>query len=599
MGYCSAPTADWLNGHCSTYINIGGIHMNGNQLPDQLPLEDFIALPDTIPLIFRNESSGSEAFRQAHNIRKGTVLNGIYSIDYVHQDEADSITAEIGSDETGMFPIVLGLLDQQNLRAAGILQVQRHPYLDLRGRGTLVGFIDTGIDYTKDAFRYEDGTSKIKYIWDQSIRGNAPEGYYFGTEYTEEEINDALRTGDPWASVPHRDTVGHGTFLASVAAGRGDGEYIGAAPEAEIIAVKMKRAGAFHYEQFLIPERQENAYLSSDLMLGVHYILSKAEELGRPVVICIAIGSNLGGHSGFNPTEEYLTSVSGINGVAVVCAAGNESQTRHHTNGTLAGSGTSQNVELAVGAMAEDIYLSLWNGASDRIAVSLTSPTGEIIPKIPVRPGASYSANLILEKSRVLVEYHLPLRVSGDQFTRIKIFNPTPGIWTITVHGEIVLQGAFHFWLPLTGFIDPDTMFLTPTPNFTIVVPASATGVITCGAYAGNNNSLYYNSSWGPIRRPMMAPDFVAPGVDVGGMFPSGFGQMSGTSVAAAITAGACALMLQWGIVEDNETVLNTERIKAYLIRGCDRDMFTEYPNAQWGYGRLNLYNTMNVMRPL
>jgi len=573
--------------------------MNGPQLPGEMPLADFIALPDTIPLILRDGSLGSKAFRQSHSIREGTALDGEYFIDYVDRGEADSIMEEVGSDELSIFPIVLGILDQQNLDAAGILQVQRNPYLDLQGRGTLIGFIDTGIDYTIDAFQYEDGTSKIKYIWDQTIRGNAPQGFYFGTEYSQAQINSALRTETPWMAVPHRDTVGHGTFLASVAAGRESGEYIGAAPEAEIIAVKLKRAQPFHYEQFLVPEWQENAFLSSDLMLGVRYILSKADELGRPVVICLAIGSNFGGHSGHDPLEEYLTRISSINGVAVVCAAGNESQARHHTNSRLLSNGESQNVELSAEEQAEDIYLSLWSGGSDRIAVSLTSPTGEIIPKIPVRPRAKYTANLVLERSVVAVEYHLPLRASGNQFTRIKIFHPTPGIWTITVHGEIILDGEYHLWLPLTGFTGPNTMFLTPTPYYTIVVPASATGVITCGAYDSRNNSLYFNSSWGPTRRPMIAPDLVAPGVGVGGVFPTGYGQMSGTSASAAITAGACALMLQWGIVDDNETALNTERIKAHLIRGCIRDIFVEYPNAQWGYGRLNLYHTLSIMRPL
>ena len=573
--------------------------MNGNQLPDEMLLEDFIALPDTIPLIIRDGFLGSEEFRQSHNIRRGTVIDGEYSIDYVNRDEADGIVAEIGSDELSMFPIVLGVLDQQNLDAAGITQVQRHPYLDLRGRGTLIGFIDTGIDYTKDAFQYEDGTSKIKYIWDQTVRGDAPQGFHFGTEYSADQINSALKTENPWTVVPHRDTVGHGTFLASVAASRENGEYIGAAPDAEIIAVKLKRAGQFHYEQFLIPNSQENAFLSSDIMLGVRYIINKADELGRPVAICIAVGSNFGGHSGHDPMEEYLTRISSVNGVAIVCAAGNESQAKHHTNNRLSSSDESQNVELSVGDGAGDIYLSLWSGASDRIAVSITSPTGEIIPKIPVRPGATYTANLVLERSRVTVEYHLPLRASGNQFTRIRIINPTPGIWTITVYGEIVLDGEYHFWLPLTGFIDPDTIFLTPIPNYTIVVPASATGVITCGAYDSRNNSLYINSSWGPTRRPMMAPDLVAPGVNVGGVFPTGYGQMSGTSVSAAITAGACALMLQWGIVDDNETALNTERIKAHLIRGSVRDISIEYPNVQWGYGKLQMYNTLSIMRPL
>jgi len=406
-----------------------------------------------------------------------------------------------------------------------------------------------------------------------------------------------LRSENPQTVVPHRDTVGHGTFLASIAASRESGNYIGAAPDAEIIAVKLKRASPFHYEQALIPEWQENAYTASDFMLGVEYIIRKADELGHPVVICVAVGSTFGGNSGHSTIERYLSRISSINGVAVVCAAGNESQGGRHTNGKFIRNGESKNFDLSVGQRAEDFYLSLWNNAPDLIAVSITSPTGEIIPKIPVRQGASYTANLVLERSRVTIDYFLPAKISGDQFTRIRILQPTPGIWTITVHGEIVLNGEYHLWLPLSGFIDPDTSFLIPNPNYTIVLPASATGVITCGAYDSQNNSLYTNSSWGPTRGAMISPDFVAPGVNVGGIFPSGYGHMSGTSVSAAITAGACALMMQWGIVDGNETALTTARIKAYLIRGCDRDFFMTYPNAQWGYGKLNLLNTLHSMR--
>jgi hypothetical protein len=72
---------------------------------------------------------------------------------------------------------------------------------------------------------------------------------------------------------------------------------------------------------------------------------------------------------------------------------------------------------------------------------------------------------------------------------------------------------------------------------------------------------------------------------------------MSGTSAAAAITAGACALMLQWGIVQGNDTSLSTYQIRAYLIRGCKRNPLMLYPNTQWGYGALDLIQTFNLMR--
>ena len=573
--------------------------MDESQLLEGMSLEEFIALPDTISLIIRDGSLASEAFSQRHNILTGTALSGDYRINYVNRRQVDGMAIESGENLLSILPIVFGLLDQQSLDAAGIMQAQRHPFLDLRGRGTLLGFVDTGIDYTQRDFQYENGSSKIKYIWDQTIGGNAPEGFYLGTEYSEEQINRALQSENPLEIVPHRDTAGHGTFLASVAAGRENGEYVGAAPEAEIIAVKLKKAEPFFYERYLIPEWQENAFTSSDLLLGIQYIINKAEELGRPVSICIAVGSNMGGHDGFSVTEDFLTRISNTTGIAVACAAGNESQARHHATGRLINSGETQNIELLVGDQAEDIYITLWNGASDRIAVSIRSPTGELVPKIPVRSGSSYSSDLVMEQTRVTIEYYLPIRGSGDQFTIIKMKNPTQGIWTIMVHGEIVLDGIFHSWLPITGFIDPGTVFLTPSPNYTIVTPATAVGVTTCGAYDSRNNSLYTASSWGPTRLPMISPDLVAPGVNVGGLYPTGYGSMSGTSVSAAITAGAGALMLQWGIVHGNEISLTSNRIRANLIRGCIRSESGEYPNPQWGYGRLNLFNALNIIRPM
>jgi len=561
-----------------------------------MSLENFIALPDTIPLINRGGLLANDAFRNEHNIRRGMALTGGYYIDYVSRLQIDNITASIGTDLLTVFPIVLGLLEQQDLEEAGIMQVQKHPHLDLRGQGVLIGLVDTGIDYTKSTFQYEDGTSKIKYIWDQTIMGTPPEDFYFGTEYSEEQINKALQSGNPWETVPHRDTVGHGTFLASVAAGREREGHVGAAPDAEIIAVKLKRAGDFFYERFLIPEWQENAYTASDFMLGIQYIIDKAIQLNRPVAICIAIGSNLGGHDGLTPTEEYLSRISNIPGIAMVCAAGNESQAGHHTNGRFTKSGDSQYVELAVGDQPGDIYLSLWNNGVDRLAVSVTSPTGELVPRVPVRAGANYFADLVFERARVSIEYYLP--VSGGQFTRIKIVHPTPGIWTITIHGEVIINGTYHLWLPITGFIDPNIKFLSPSPNYTIVAPATASGIITCGAYDRRNNSLYAASSWGPTRLASISPDLVAPGVNVDGIYPTGYGQMSGTSVSAAITTGACALMLQWGIVHKGDPSLSTNSISSRLMRGSIRDISMEYPNVQWGYGKLNLYNALDIIRP-
>ena len=149
----------------------------------------------------------------------------------------------------------------------------------------------------------------------------------------------------------------------------------------------------------------------------------------------------------------------------------------------------------------------------------------------------------------------------------------------------------------LTGFVSPTVEFLSYTPYTTITSPAINLGPIRCGAYNSFNNSLYPNSSWGPTRHSQDVPDFVAPGYQVGGFFPTGYGTMNGTSVSAAITAGACALMLQWGIVDGNDSGFNTTAIRAYLIRGCRRSDTIQYPNVQWGFGTLDLMQSFVYMR--
>ena len=236
---------------------------------------------------------------------------------------------------------------------------------------------------------------------------------------------------------------------------------------------------------------------------------------------------------------------------------------------------------------------------SDRMSVSVKSPAGEIVPRAVARSGVLTETRLVLEKSTVRTIYYFPVTALGFEMIKIGIINPTPGIWTVTLHGDIVTDGSFNAWLHITGLLTPGIEFLIPDPYTTIVAPATSSGCITCGAYNDKDNSLYINSSWGWTRNLFIKPDLVAPGVDVTGIYPMGSGTMTGTSVAAAITAGACALMLQWGIVEQNDISLNTYRIKSDLIRGCRRDLNIEYPSRQWGYGKLDLLNTFQQLRSL
>ncbi len=524
-------------------------------------------------------------------------LNNIFVILSMPIDRISQFLKEIGFDISAESEVPLGLMGKMDLEVSGITAVQNQPFLDLMGQGVMVGFADTGIDYRNKAFINADGTSRIVCIWDQTIdSGTPPDGYNFGSVYYNEDINRALQSDDPYSIVPHRDDNGHGTFLASVACSNEKDDYLGAAPLSEIAVVKLRKINNAVRNLFALPDDAE-AYSSTDLMMGVDFIRTIGESRQQPTSICIGMGTNCLGHDGTSLFEFYLSTLCSRIGLCVTIAAGNESNARHHTAGKLANQGDEYPMEIKVGENTSGFIIYLWNYSQDRISVSITSPTGETLRRIPAVSNSTFQGEFVLEKSRVIVSYVYPTALSASQLTLISIYKPTPGIWTITLYGEIVLIGTFDAWLPITNFIPPDTYFLSSTPDDTVTVPSTASGVICTGAYSALDGSIYVASSRGNSRFQRRLPTLVAPGVNVKGIFPTGYGTMTGTSVSAAITAGAAALMLQWGIVEKNQIAMNTISIFSYLTKGCRRKPELIYPNRIWGFGELDLYNTFQVLR--
>ena len=178
--------------------------------------------------------------------------------------------------------------------------MQNYPTLRLMGEGVMIGFLDTGIDYRNPVFQNIDGSTRIAGLWDQTIQtGNAPKAFDYGSEYREEMLNEALRSEDPLSIVPTTDTNGHGTYLASIAAGNADvnTQFLGAAPEAILGIVKLKEAKNYLRDFYLIRE-DAVCYQENDIMAGLKYLNDLAENEGLPLVLCIALGTNFGGHNG-------------------------------------------------------------------------------------------------------------------------------------------------------------------------------------------------------------------------------------------------------------------------------------------------------------
>lgn len=560
---------------------------------NSLPLDEFVKLPTTVDFQVINTDRFQVYVKDKPYIHLGTELANNYIVGYANEKYIQGLLMELGSNFLSFYPKILSPLDSKSNDVSGITQVLNQPFLNLSGRGVVIGIVDTGIDYTKDAFKFEDGSTKILNIWDQTIDGPRPDYLYFGSTYNSANINEALASENPYSVVPTIDEDGHGTFLASVAASNEKGTYIGAAPKANLMVVKLRRARPYYIDRYLLPADNPNLFESSDYLLGIKYILDRTEELNMPVVICIGMGSNSSAHDGNTLFEDYISFASQRVGYTFVNAAGNESNARHHTQGKIPSTGSTETISVKVGQQGTSFSVIIFGPAFDKLSLGVISPTGEALPRVPFKSGLEYSEKLVLEDTTIYVKYYKD--VNNNLIVGFR--NATEGIWDITLFGDSIVSGEYWAWLPITGQVNGLVEFLKPVPEYTIVYPATALRTITCGAYNSSENSLFVSSSWGPTRLPRMAPDFVAPGVNVKGIYPTGYGTMTGTSVSAAVATGAAALLMEWGIVDGNMPALNGDLMRSLLISGCTRDENQQYPNIKWGYGKLNLYGTFLMVK--
>lgn len=501
----------------------------------------------------------------------------------------------------GAFPLCYTLIDTTALEASGIQTIQQYPGLELKGSGVLVGFIDTGIDYTNKIFRKADGTTRIKAIWDQTEQSGAmPPGINFGSEYSEEDINRALKAEDPYEVVPSRDVNSHGTYVASVAAGSEDADqqFCGAAPDCDIAVVKLKPAKQYLKEFYFIKEDSE-CYQENDIMLAVVYLYQLAFRLGQPLMVCIALGTNMGDHTGSSPLSSLLNNAADTNTTGIVVGTGNETNLAHHYYGTLDSTDMSEEVEIQVGEDCLGFTLEFWGQSPDIFSMTIISPTGQRTGRENLSGGTSSETyNFVFERTRVHVDYRIMGGRSGSELILMRFERPAAGIWKLQVGGILVIDGSYNMWLPVEEFLTTQVRFLRPNPDTTLTEPSSAKNVITAAAYNVSNNSIYINSGRGFARTGDIKPDLAAPGVGVYGGLPGNrFAARTGSSAATAVMAGAATLLLEWEVLRNRNDLVTTIDLKNSLIRGARVNAGITYPNKSWGYGSLDLYNTFERLR--
>lgn len=485
-----------------------------------------------------------------------------------------------------------GLADLTAAEEMGVLRLRRQPYPDLTGKNILFGIADTGIEYTHPAFRFGDGKSRILAIWDQTAESEEGSAVPFGRLYTQEEINEALQSENPLEMVPVNDEIGHGTFMAGLAAGNVEEEegFTGIAPEAQLVVVKLRQAESC-LKKFWYLAEETPAYAEAELLAAVDFLIAFAQEQEQSLVLYLGISSSKGDHSGRGTFGRYLNLISQQKGRAVVLPAGNEGNAAHHFMSRSYEGVAFQDVELLVQGVKDGLYLEFWADAPDLYGIGIVSPTGEVVEKLPNRTDLRETISFVFEETIIYVIYERVEAVTGASLIRIRMEKPTDGIWRLRIFQEEVYGGRFDLWLPITQFIRGKAVFLKPDPKTTVTEPGNSEANLTVTAYDGSTNGIFLDSSRGYTRNEMIKPELAAPGVNLLGPVRGGlYARRSGTSAAAALAAGIAALLMEY------DPSYTGVQIKNYLIRGAKRDR-RDYPNTEFGWGRIDVYETFLKMR--
>lgn len=525
-------------------------------------------------------------------------INEIFGVLYVPLESMGEL--EVTGTSYNSIPKCYTYMDMEAAGASGITRLHDHPYLKLRGKGTAVAVIDSGIDYQNAVFRNAGG-SRIAYLWDQSLEDGtdiAGTEVPYGRLFRKNDIDQALAFEDPFSVVPSRDTNGHGTALAGIAAGNMvPGEnFTGAAPEATLIIIKVKPAKQYLRNFYLYPPDAE-VFQENDVMMAIAFAISQAKKLKMPLSICLGIGSSQGAHLGTNALSQYVDYVANFSQVSVSVAAGNEGNTRNHSTGIFSQGREQIVTELRVAEREQGFTIEFWGEPPEIYELSIQSPTGEILEVSSSIGSRTQELSFVFVETKVYVNYILIERQTGYSLVYIRFFHPASGIWKIFTQARNQQNVQFHIWLPVEGLISQDTYFLEPSPYTTVTAPGDARNSITATAYQHRDGSIYIAAGRGYTPDGMITPHLAAPGVNVKvPLVRGGFGTRSGTSISAAQTAGIAALLFEWAIIRDNQPFFTGSSVKYYLQRGARREENMQYPNPEWGYGKVNLYHTFELL---
>jgi subtilisin family serine protease len=500
-----------------------------------------------------------------------------------------------------------------------------------KGRGVVVGIVDSGIDFRHADFTQPGSGGKktrIKALLDMTVYGSGIQdpGWNYvlpgqssaiGHLYTESDINSALETLKPSDQnadpIKQRDKNGHGTHVAGTAAGNGlssptPGTYAGMAPEADLIVVKASRQND-----------GSASFLTADIINALQFVQRKAAELNEPFVVNLSFAGHFGPHDGSASDERAIDNlVNGGAGRVVCVAAGDDGNDNIHARTKVPAGGS---VDLDFSVTNNPQFLELYEGRFDRSTVTVVRPDGSTLGPVAYDPDGFNQPDG--QASDPFIEVFNAnddkgdADPSNDQPNIFVAFKPgaPAGNWKLRLQdADSTANAAFDAWgagnITFGNFIDNNSRL--------IASPGNARMAITVGAFVNRspvlaNGSVPSYSSPGPTGDGRLKPDVSAPGhylysarsTDINSqgvtftdsLPPSDptaatdyvhYGGLAGTSMATAVTSGAVALFLQ-----SNPALSSIEIRGAFHARSARPDR-TGW-NSRSGFGRLNILSSIQL----
>ncbi|WP_160686285.1 S8 family peptidase [Clostridium sp. C2-6-12] len=486
--------------------------------------------------------------------------------------------------------------------ASGANFLQLELPLRLTGTGVTVAVIDTGIDYLNDEFIRENGETKIEYIWDQTIASEEEttqnQQVPFGILYSKKDIQQAIDTykagNNPYDIVKTVDEIGHGTNMAGIIGAIGKKANLkGVVPDCNFVVVKLLETISFKKLYNIEIPTYDIVSIFSALEFLYRYYL----ENNKPLIIYFPLGSNLGNHRGRGILEQYMDSIARNSGIAIVTGTGNQGASETHTSGAITQVNEERTIQLYISPEQKFTVIEIWVDTPNIMSLTIISPSGESTETIIAEINALKTYSFVFENTSVKINYYIPEESSGDELIRIRFFNLKEGVWRFKLTGRVILDGKFNAWIPQLGLTVGGSKFISSDPYGTIMNPSTSSYLITAAAYNQNNNTILSYSGMTLLDDYIDKIDVAAGGVNALTTAPNNqTAIVNGTSVSAAVLAGACAMLFQWGIVEGNYPNIYSQTLKTYISRGAVQRSGDSYPNPQWGYGMLNILKIFQNM---